>query len=323
MPLPFPHPPQADRGRTHLLEHASAALIGNPLGDPAVRDVYVHEPKGCEGRPLPAILILPGYAGTGEKLLARGLSDVSMATRVDRLVAAGCPPFRAVLPDVMTSLGGSQYVDSAGIGAYATWLADELPAFLAAKFPTTGWGVAGKSSGGFGALHLALTRPAVFAAVACHSGDLGFDLCYLADLVPAMRAMAAAGSVERFVAAFWAKDEPSHVEFAGLNLLCMATAYGRRLPFDLAAGTVDHDVLRGWSALDPVVRDVEPFRGLKALFLDCGDRDEHGLQFGARRLAARLRDAGIAHVHEEFPGGHRNTSGRWDRSLPILAGALS
>ena len=322
MPSPFPHLPPESRGAVRVLRHESTALVGNALGDPHVRDVFVHVPAGSGGRGLPAILLLPGYSGTGEKLLARGLSDVPMSSRIDRLIADGCPPFVAVMPDVMTSLGGCQYVDSDGIGRYATWLADELVPFVDATLGTIGWGVAGRSSGGFGALHLALERPGRFQAVASHSGDLGFDLCYLADLAPALRAWSAAGGVDRFVQAFWAKEEPSSTDFAGLNLLCMARAYGA-LPVDPQSGEVDFDALRGWSRFDPCVRELEPLRDLALLYVDVGDRDEHGLQFGARRLKHRLDEAGIPLRYEEFVGGHRGNLSRWNLSLVAMATALT
>jgi S-formylglutathione hydrolase FrmB len=315
----------------HVVQHASAALEGNPWGDPSVRDVFVYTPPGWkpgatggpDGAGLPAVLMLPGYAGTGEKLLARGLSDYSIATRIDELVRDGCPPFVAVMPDVMTRLGGSQYVDSAGIGKYATWLAEELTTWIDGTIGTNGrWGVVGKSSGGFGAIHLALDHPGRFQAVACHSGDLGFDLCYSADLIPALRAWAGAGGPEKFVDAFWQKPDPGGTDFAGLNLLAMSRAYGGE-PVDWQTGEVRWDVLRSWSAFDPVVRDVEALRQLELLYVDVGDRDEHGLQFGARRFVRRLSQLGIDFVYEEFPGGHRNTAHRYSISLPQVARTLA
>ena len=103
MPSPFPNLPPERRGTVHRLWFDSKALAGNPWGDPPARDLFVHVPRGCEGRPLPAILFLAPFSGTGEKLLARGLSEESLAARLDRLFAEGCPPFVSVMPDAMTS----------------------------------------------------------------------------------------------------------------------------------------------------------------------------------------------------------------------------
>ena len=60
-------------------------------------------------------------------MLARTLTEHSLATRCDRWIADGqCPPFIAVLPDCMTYLGGSQFVDSPAIGSYASHLMTEV-----------------------------------------------------------------------------------------------------------------------------------------------------------------------------------------------------
>lgn len=340
MPSPFPNLPPGRRGAVHVVRHDSVALRGNPWGDPHERDVYVWTPPGWDPdrERLPAILFLAAYAATGEKLLARGLSDVSMATRLDWLVDAGVPRVIGVLPDVMTRVGGSQFVDSPGLGDYATWLARELVPFIDARFTTTGrWAVAGHSSGGFGALHLAMTFPGVFAAVACHAGDMGFDLCTLGDLPAAVRGLQALGGPARFVPAFWEKLDPSPAEFAALATLCLACAYSpdpdarpipARLPFDPDTGAVDFDVLAAWRRFDPVVRADDPaardaLAALRLLFVDAGDRDEYTLHLGARRFVARLRAHGVPVEHEEFRGGHRGTSWRWDVSLPKLAAAIA
>lgn len=355
MPRPFPNLPPYLRGRVTCLDHASRVLADNPWGDPTHRDLWVYLPPGydkCEER-YPAVLLLPGYAGTGEGMLARGLTDVSIASRIDRLVhgdEAGsfdadghlrgpCPPFIAVLPDCMTSLGGSQYVDSPGMGAYATWLVDEVLPFVDGRFRTTGrWGVAGRSSGGFGALHLAMEHPGRFEAVACHAGDMGFDLCWLADLGKAVSGVQAAGGLERFLQTAWEPESWSPQHFSALMILAMSCCYSpdlesegpvpARLPVDFETGAVDFAVLESWRRFDPIHRADDPaaldaLRRLSLLYLDCGDRDEYLLHLGARRFTAKLAAAEVPHRYEEFTGGHRGTAWRWDHSLPLLAEALS
>jgi hypothetical protein len=60
-------------------------------------------------------------------------------------------------------------------------------------------GVLGKSSGGCGAITHAPRDTDIWSAAACHSGDMGFELCYLADMPAVLRALSAVdNSIERW-----------------------------------------------------------------------------------------------------------------------------
>ena len=343
MPSPFPQLPPQLRGTVRTLHHSSEALATNPWSDPADRDVHVYLPPGFSPeRSYPVVLILAPFSGTGESLLARGLTDLSMANRIDRLIAADkCAPFIAVMPDVMTSLVGSQFVDSAAIGMYATWIAQELVPWIDSELPTTGiWAVCGRSSGGFGALHLAMKYPGLFRAVASNAGDMGFDLAYLAEIPGGLGPIRAAGGPKQYAQQFWQKSHLSGADFAAMNLLCISAAYSpdatpeddgfpARLPVDWRTGRVDFDRLQTWKRFDPVHRaqnntdEVLALRDLKLLYLHAGDRDEYHLQLGAERLVQTLRGRGVAPEYECFSGGHRGTSWRFDVSIPKLVCALT
>ena len=337
MPSPFPHLPKEHRGTVHRLTHHSKALDGNPWNDPVVRDLWVYVPPNSGETLLPCIFILPAFAGTGENFLARGLSDTPMSARLDRLHADGCPPFIAVMPDSMTSVGGSQYIDSPGVGNYATYIAQELKETIDNEFNTNGnWGVIGRSSGGFGALHLTMAHPGLFQAVGCHAGDMGFDLMFLGEIGPAIQGINELGGVHTFYERFWSLHRPGHTHFAGFNLLAMAYAYqttpivpelGPTLPVDLDTGEFRYSVIQDWMQFDPVVKvldatNQDALRALRCLFIDVGNRDEYQLHLGARRLTRRLAEKGIDHIYEEFNGGHRGTAYRFNHSLPILSRAL-
>jgi enterochelin esterase-like enzyme len=342
MPRPFPNLPLEHRGQVTCLSLRSTVLADNPWGDPATRDLHVYTPPGYgEGDArYPVIMLLAGFSGTGEAMLGRSLTEVSIAARIDRLIAeVDCPPFICVLPDGMSSLGGTQFVDSLGIGAYATHLIDELRPFVEANFRTNGrWGSAGKSSGGFGSLHLAMSHPGALQAVASHAGDMGFSLAYLGDLPGAVAPVRQAGGPRAFVDAFWAMAKPSGRAFGAMNLLCMAAAYTTdatptadgfpaRLPVDFGTGEVDFDVLHSWNRFDPIERAKDEaalaaLAGLDLLWIDAGDRDEYNLQLGAQRFCTALTSAGVAHRHEEFQGTHRGLSWRFDHSLPAMARVL-
>lgn len=340
MPTPFPNLPPFLRGSTHTQLHSSALLRDNPWGDPGERELLVYLPPGYEhgADHYPCVMFLPGFAGTGEKYLNRGLMDPSLPSVCDHLIEEGCPPFIGVMPDCMSSVGGSQYVDSPAIGPYASYVTRELRSFVQVRYRATGaWGLVGHSSGGFGALHLAMEFPGVYQAVACHAGDMGFDLCYLGDLPRAVAGVQAAGGLERFLDRFWEEVDPGSDAFAALNVIAMSCAYSpdpqsspipARLPFDPETGAIDFEVFQSWRDFDPLHQVDDParadaLRALKLLWIDAGSRDEHGLHLGARRFCARLSALGVPHHHEEFKGGHRSLTRRYAVSLPRVVAALA
>ena len=82
-----------------------------------------------------------------------------------------------------------------------------------------------------------------------------------------------------------------------------------------------------WLEHDPVrMVDDERWRAglakMRAIYLDAGLGDEYNLQLATRQLAAKLAAWRIAHAHEEFDGGHFNTSHRYERSFAAVTHAL-
>ena len=195
-------------------------------------------------------------------------------------------------------------------------------------------GIAGKSSGGFGALRLGMLHADVFGAVACHSGDMLFEYCYQVDFPKACSVLQVAGGPRRFLEGFEAKPQKGKDDFLALNILAMAACYspepaaelGVSLPFDLGTGLPRDDVWRRWLAFDPLrllPANADALRSLRLLYLDCGTKDEFHLHHGARAFVAGLQRLGVAHRYEEFDDGHMNVPYRYDQSLPALAKALS
>ena len=317
----------------------SRVLAGNPLGDPTERDLYVYLPPGYDPAVrYPALLAVVGYTGTGGSLFNIDHLVEPLHRRLDRLIAAGtCPPVIVAAPDCFTRVGGNQYLNSAGTGRYEDYLVDEIIPFVNATYSTLRWGVFGKSSGGYGAIVLGMRRPEVFCAVADHSGDSCFELCYLSDFPAALDAFRAAGGPAAWLERYWA--DPSHRRASHMKpLVClgMAVHYSPNpdapaahahvdWPFDLETGEFRPAVWERWRALDPVNmvdKHVANLRTLRAIFVDCGTKDEFALHWGARALVAKLRGHGIAVRHEEFDDGHMTIPYRYDASLPFLVNAL-
>jgi len=322
----------------------SRALAGNPLGDPSARRIAVWLPPSYAAQPTrryPCIYWLAGYAGTGEMFFAGGPWQPGLGTRLDGLVARGqMREVIVVAPDGFSAWGGAQYLDSPAIGNYETHIAREVVPAIDARFRTIAAAdaraIGGKSSGGFGALALAMRNPQLFSAVASHAGDMYFELSLIPELPVAVRTLRRHGGVGGFLDYFAARDERQRkdsADFTTMMVLAQAGAYspepGRAhdvaLPFDLDTGEIDWTVWRRWKAWDPVemlAHHSDALRAMKLIYIDAGTRDEYNLDLGARIFVRRLRALGIACEHEEFDDGHRSTAYRYDVSLPRLAAAI-
>jgi poly(3-hydroxybutyrate) depolymerase len=333
----------AQHGHLHQLEIDAASLYGNPLGDPHRRHLLAWIPPGhADGAGLPAVYFLHGFTGS-----ARAWTNVSpwsptVPERLEALVSAGeVPPLVAVFVDGWTALGGSQWTNSAAIGRYQDYVADDVVRFVEQRLGTLprreARAVVGKSSGGYGALRLGRDRPDVFAHLACHAGDAGFEYCYLPDLPRAAAALLGSPDAATWLAG--AVQRARQTKLAGsdhppLNVIAMSAAYspdptaplGAALPFDLPTGRLRPEVWARWLEQDPVrfVPDaLDAYRRLASIFIDCGTRDEFNLRWGARMVVEALRAGGVEVLHEEFEDGHMGTNYRYDRSLRWLGPRLA
>ena len=181
----------------------SQALRDNMLGDPSVRVVDVYVPAGYNGEGLPLLVDLVGFTGSGLFHTNWVGFRENLPERLDRLIGEQrLPPIVVAFPDCFTRLGGSQYINSAVVGAWETFLIDEMLPAIERRYRCGGpgrRGVFGKSSGGYGAITHALRHSDIWSAAACHSGDMGFELCYLPDMPAVLRALAGAeNSIERW-----------------------------------------------------------------------------------------------------------------------------
>jgi hypothetical protein len=322
----------------------SSVLEGNPLGDPITRELFVYVPPGYDPaspKRWPAVLAVVWFTGTGGGLFNLDPLTESLHDKLDRMIATGaCPPIIVAAPDCFTRVGGNQYINSAGTGRYEDYLVDEIIPFVDASYrtlPRGQWGVFGKSSGGYGSIVLGMHRPDVFCAIADHSGDSNFELCYLPDFPAALDAYREAGGPAAWLDRYWADPNRRREKFyKPLNALGMAAHYSPNpeapaahlridWPFDLETGQFRPAVWERWRAWDPIQMvdgHVEQLRKLRAIYIDCGVRDEFALHWGARTLARKIRAHGIAVRHEEFDDGHMNIPYRYAVSLPFLAEAI-
>lgn len=321
---------------------SSEALAGNPLGDPSERALAVYLPPGYDAggsRRYPVLYLLHGYTGDVAALLSARPWETNAFQWIDRLIRERrMPPCLLVAVDGFTRLGGSQYVDSVHNGNYATYTVRDAIGHVDRSYRTVaregGRAVLGKSSGGFGSMHLAMEHPGTFAAFASHSGDSYFRYAHPPAFATVHRVLEKHDfDIGAFVQSFERKHKRSQAEYTSMEMLGYAAAYSPRsprafdldLPFDRKTGELLDDVFARWLAFDPAERVVScrsQLARLRLRYLDCGRRDEYHLDVGSRVVTERMMELGLDVRHEEFDDDHRNIAYRYEVSMPALAAVL-
>jgi S-formylglutathione hydrolase FrmB len=332
----------AGRFEEHTI--ASDALRDNPLGDPSERPLWIYVPPGYDDDPearFASVYMIQGLTGQLDMWRNRSPFRRNFPELADDLFARGdAPPVVIVWVDCWTSFGGSQFLDSPGTGNYLTYLCDEVVPFVDERYRTIAdrdhRGIAGKSSGGYGAMVVPMLRPELWGGLATHAGDALFEACYLPEFRESARVLRDhyGGSFD----AFWedfrsrpalSKDWDGHL----LNDWCMAACYSAepdgtvRLPFDPATGELIPEVWERWLALDPVrmVADhADTLRSMRAIYIDAGKKDEYYLDLGAEAFRRELEAIGVTDVFFElFDATHMSIEYRYPLSLAYLAERLS
>jgi len=330
------------RGDLNIDFIESAALRDNALGDPSNRPVAVYLPENYDvegSKRYPVLYCLHGYTGDVAALVSARPWETNVVQWIDRLISDGkMPPAILAVVDGFTRLGGSQYMNSVHNGNYADYVVDEVIQYVDRVYRTIaregGRAVLGKSSGGFGSLYLCMTRPGAFAAFASHSGDSYFTYAHPPAFPTLHRTLEKFDwNIRAFVEHFERQNKRQTPEYQTIEMLGYASAYSPRsakafdldLPVDRKTGQLVDEVFAKWRAYDPAdmcLTKKPELERLRMRYLDCGRRDEYGLDIGARIFTQRVRDLGLKVVHEEFDDDHRNVGYRYAVSMPLLANAL-
>jgi S-formylglutathione hydrolase FrmB len=321
----------------------SDLLADNPLGDSARRPLYVYRSPGvARGRAeeVPSVYVIQGYTGQVDMWLNRSAFEPNMIERLDGMFASGdCPEAIVVFVDAWTSLGGSQFLNSTSTGRYMDYLCDEVVPFVDDRYPTRAdrdhRGLAGKSSGGYGAMVVPMLRPDVFGALASHAGDALFE-CYLRDFQEIARQLRDnfEGSYEVLRARLAEQD---HFDWERFGTAFAAYAYAAAyspdperpgealLPFETSTGRLIPEIWEKWLAWDPVrmVPDhADALRSMRRIYLDAGKSDEYFLDLGAQAFSAELSKIGAEHTLELFEGKHGGLTYRYPGAITELLMAL-
>jgi hypothetical protein len=331
-------------GRFEEVIFESQLLSGNPLGDPTSRPLWIYLPPGYDDAPerrYPSVYMIQGFTGQLDMWRNRAAFRKNFPELADELFARGdAPPCILVWVDCWTSLGGSQFIDSPATGRYHSYLCDEIVPWVDARYRTLARkearGIAGKSSGGYGAMITPMLRPDLWGGLATHAGDALFEVCYLPEFREAARALRDHydGSYEKFWQDFRSRPAFSKDTDAILtNEWAMAACYSAdedgtvHLPFDPATGTLIPEVWERWLRWDPVRMvpvHAASLRAMQAVYIDAGRRDQFYLDLGAEAFRQALVNNGVTDFFFELFGAtHSAIEYRYPLSLKYLAERLA
>jgi Putative esterase len=308
--------------------------------------VWVYTPPGYDALVdwrYPSIYVLQGLTGQVDMWRNRKFGHPNALEALDAHFATEGPtPAIVVFVDAWTRIGGSQFLDSPATGRYHTYLCDEVVLFVDARYRTLAGaahrGVAGKSSGGYGAMVTPMLRPDLFGGLVSHAGDALFEVCYAPDFREAARALRDAydGSYDAFWTDLGSRPGRSkRTDGVLLNVWCMAACYSAdadgsvRLPFEVPTGRLIPETWGRWLDRDPVrmaSRYAEALRSLRAIWVDAGRGDDFYLDLGADAFRGELTAAGIDadRLHFElFDGTHSGIEWRYPEAIAWLAEGLT
>ena len=237
------------------------------------------------------------------------------------------------------------------------YLTKEIIPFIDGQLNTHGSrdnrGCLGKSSGGYGALVHGMRYPKHWSVIGCHSGDTYFDFVYksewprvlthlqqfrpeiakIKNTAKRTRSLNEGyddGRITKFLGSVKASKSPSNSDIMTLMMLAMAASYDPdlsapnnfRVPFNLETGAFIPNRWSKWLAHDPirlVTKYHQNLKKMKAVYIDCGYKDQFHIHFGTRQLSKKLRSQKVPHLYEEFNGTHSGIDHRLDISLPYLS----
>lgn len=324
-------------GRLDELVIESSVLKNNPLGDPHVRPLYVYVPKSYEEQPskrFPTVYVIQGYTGQVDMWKNRPGFRPNYIELIDQ-ASLDCI---VVFIDAWTSVGGSQFVDSPATGKYHTYICDEVVPFVDGKYRTLASrehrGIQGKSSGGNGAAITAMLRPDLFGGFASHSGGGLFEVTirpFFRESVRTLRDLYD-GSIDRWLADFhsrpaFSRPNDIHILLQYGFSACYSIDGSITLPYDTSCGTIIEERWNGWLRWDYpelVPKHAEALRSMKAIYIDCGKRDEWFLDLTAEWLRRELTALSVKDLFVElFDATHMEIEYRYPLSLKYLVERLS
>ncbi|MEA1876607.1 MAG: alpha/beta hydrolase-fold protein [Bacteroidota bacterium] len=286
----------------HLGKVEDLSFFSNALQKETAVRVYL--PPGYNplnsAKEYPVIMTLHG-ASSGYEVYS------FMFPIIDALwVSRSIDHFILVMPDGQAEpFNGSFYTNSSLYGNYEDLISEDIVPLIDSLYHTKGSrdfrAIMGHSMGAYGAFKQVLKHPALFTAVAGHSGPLHIEM--LEMLIPNVKAENGDPPYQ------WRHEAGKGIS----NLIfTMAGAFSPNpasdnlvdFPLDEQGDIID-SVMQRWNPHNIVemVRWHMPATDL-SIYFDCGAQDEYHLYLHNRALSDSLNLYGIRHQYVEYNGDH-------------------
>lgn len=323
----------------------SPSLEGNPLGDPATRNLIIYLPPGYDTSLIsyPVVYLLhsaqgnerffpynefpPSFEASGVFTKPQDYPAIGFTGLIDSLIDAGdIDPMIIAMPNINTAYGGSFCINSELNGNYENYMIQDIVPFMDSTYRTlphrNSRALLGQSMGGFSAIYLSMKHPDVFGLVGGHSSVLCMDA-----LARASQPMIKAENPEGLGGPDPAKPLTSFMYMfsAALSPNLNNPPFFVDLPYDDTCA-LKEDVLLRWAANDPIqlfANHVPALHSLNGIYLDVGDKDELQSGFFVAPFSEALNAVGKTHSFEVFDGMHfSNLYSRLSMSLKFLSDSL-